>query len=1033
MRIEQVNKPQVSQGNKRERERGSAIVICLFILALITVFVMIAMTRSSSEALAVGNETAESRTFYAAQGSLEVMTRNFNKVFETKLNPTTADLNSIRTAGVPGLTNFTFNQELDQTSTRQNVVLSGGPYTGLYAIRDNWRLRTTATDNQGVQVQLTRNVLNSRIPIFQFGIFFEDDLELYRPPRFSFGGRVHSNRNFFVSPGANGVYFDSKVTAVGEIITQTWRNWNQSDSGNNQTYIKNASGVNTQLLPANGSVLNTTEGAANNIFSAQPDMPPSRENTAFTSSAAIFDGNLQNRVARLILPIKVGYPNDLDRLVELVKRPLNTTSGGNGDLYQDTSGNLAAVTNATQDDDIMRSERYANKPGIRISLADSKAKLPGCASGSGTAAVTGACGIRLDGNMAGDGGEPAALPSPMPTPMATVPAALQNAVRGYQPKSMKNPGDLAGVFSYKATRLNGERFYTQGSMPSGRTQEVWIKVEMVSINSATLMPESVDITQDFLSMGVTEEAPSSITLNAYSGSTAAANNGTPTAPSSNLTATTAQTATTYPDSRSIIKLQRFMMPGEAAPGGSNVIYSYGNENVVRRYTAVGSNDNNINVGCVTGCTAANLAMLTTSDTPVTSGGTADKERYAHLKRATVNGTSNVAIVPFPIKMFDGREGEYYDERSTTYYTDLSQLTRNGVMSMVDIDVANLRRFLRGDFDGLFPTDTPFALSNSNNGLRSTNVPQREGWVVYVSDRRGDADFDGELDMEDIFSSSPGNGGTLQSSEDVNQNGLLDARYWGAGSDARAETERYNTRTILPDRAAVADHKYYRRGVRLINGTVVPGIYSSSAPSNTRGFAFASENGVYVEGNYNATGVSSVPSSGNTPYDGYLPLNSATHIPASIAGDSVTVLSNAWNDGTSFESPYDARGRVASNTTIRFAMISGDTMTSRELSPHQGGLSPRLNGGVHNFKRYLESWIDQSGSNAYSNRLDYSGSLINLFNSRNNNGSFKCCNTVYDPPIRNWVFDSTFLDPSRMPPGTPFFQYVQTTGFQRTND
>ena len=61
-------------------ERGSAIVICLFILALITVFVMIALARSSSEAMAVGNETAETRTFYAAQRSLQMMTSTFTKL-----------------------------------------------------------------------------------------------------------------------------------------------------------------------------------------------------------------------------------------------------------------------------------------------------------------------------------------------------------------------------------------------------------------------------------------------------------------------------------------------------------------------------------------------------------------------------------------------------------------------------------------------------------------------------------------------------------------------------------------------------------------------------------------------------------------------------------------------------------------------------------------------------------------------------------------------------------------------------------------
>ena len=1002
---ENINSPVENRG-----ERGSAIVIALFVLALITVFVALALSRTSAEAAAVGNETAESRTFYATQGSLEMMTRNFNKVFETKLNPTTTDLDNIRNGTTPGLTGYTFQQELDQTSSRQNVVLTGGPYSGLYAIRDNWRLRSTATDNIGVQVQLTRNILNSRIPIFQFGIFYDDDLELYRPPRFSFGGRVHSNRHFFISPGAGGVYFNSKVTASGQIVTQSWRNWYTGDSANDQTYIKNASGVDRQLLPTMGSVLNTTSGAANNIFASIPDLPPSMENTSFPTQAAIFDGNLDAGVKALRLPLKVGYPTDL---VEIVKRPKTIATSTGGDLFRDSSDTLAPVTAGNQDDDIMKTERYANKPGIRISFADSKAKLPGCASGIGTAAVTFACGVRLDGDSVGQGLNPS--PTVTPTPQR---------VRGYTPLSMKTSTADAG-FNYIPTRVNGERLYMGGMVPSGRVQEVWIKVEMIAFNETTQTVTATEITQDFLSLGVTEEAPSSITLNAYTGTRS--DNGAATSPSTNLTSTATQTPSTYPDSRSIIKLQRFVIPGPAIPGGSSTLSSYGTgstaANVVRRFTAVGTSDANVNAGCASGCTAADLAVV--GDSTVTFA--SEMERFAHLKRATVDSVENLAVVPFPIKMFDTREGLYYDERSTTYYTDLSRLTRNGVMSLIDIDVANLRRFLRGDFNGLFPTTTPFAVSRGNVGLRSNDVPQREGWIFYVSDRRGDADFDGELDMEDIYSPAPGNTGTLQVGEDVNKNGTLQARYFGVSSaaDLLAETERFNTNTILPDRAAVVDHRYYRRGVRLINGTVVPGIYDSTTPANTRGFSFASENGVYVEGNYNATGVSSVPSTGNSAFGDYLPANTATHIPTSIAGDSLTALSNGWNDAQSFSSPYDEANRIGTTTQMRFALIAGDTIASREVTPNQGGISPNLNGGIHNFKRFLERWT--------GNRLDYAGSLINLYNSQNNSGSFKCCNTVYDPPIRNWVFDGSFLDPARLPPGTPFFQYVQTTGFQRTND
>ncbi|NJM51968.1 MAG: hypothetical protein HC846_00450 [Blastocatellia bacterium] len=210
---------------------------------------------------------------------------------------------------------------------------------------------------------------------------------------------------------------------------------------------------------------------------------------------------------------------------------------------------------------------------------------------------------------------------------------------------------------------------------------------------------------------------------------------------------------------------------------------------------------------------------------------------------------------------------------------------------------------------------------------------------------------------------------------------------------------------------------------MINGTTLPGIYDASNSLNTKGFTVASENGVYVKGNYNATHVSS--SGSPTPATDYEPQDSTDHVPAAIAGDAITILSRSWDDAKSFRYPFSLSNRKALlETTIRFAMLAGDARSSYEASPNQGGGDPRLAGGVHNFKRFLEDW-DVS--------LNYSGSLINLYNSRNNNGSFKCCNKVYSPPTRNWVFDTSFLDPTRIPPGTPFLQSITLTGFERVND
>ena len=211
---------------------------------------------------------------------------------------------------------------------------------------------------------------------------------------------------------------------------------------------------------------------------------------------------------------------------------------------------------------------------------------------------------------------------------------------------------------------------------------------------------------------------------------------------------------------------------------------------------------------------------------------------------------------------------------------------------------------------------------------------------------------------------------------------------------------------------------FRRGVRLINGATLFG-------STTRGYTIASENAVYILGNYNATGLDiTAPNQPSPPirYQG-------AQVPAAIVADGVTFLSRQWSDGKSFRSPFGINGTrtvtAAGETTVRTALLMGDNLSFLNVAANrnQGGGDSCLSGGVHNFLRFIESW---------GTRVNYCGSLINLFNSRNNNGAHKNGGGhTYGPPTRNWVFDSSFLDPDRLPPGTPFFQFVQMTGFRQT--
>ncbi|HEV7644957.1 MAG TPA: hypothetical protein VGO50_13515 [Pyrinomonadaceae bacterium] len=978
----------------KNNEEGSATIIALLVMVLLMAFVALAVSRTTTETLATANDEMESKTFSAAQASLENATREFDQIFETKLTPSTTDISNVESNDPPGFdSDFDFDVHITQTA--QPYTASAGSFLqGLTALRDEWRIDSLVTNKAtGVQVALRRAFYNDRIPIFQFGIFYNDDLEFHPGPLFNFGGRVHSNGNLFLM-ATTGLYFSSKVSAAGEILTDVARNGRSSNDWGNNVFVRNGSGSYVQLGKNGGSVLHDV-GSGGNVFAnpqyvGQLPMPTAFRNSNWPTVRESFQGNLLSSARRLDLPLKISSKvagAEMD-YIELIRRGKEV-----GDKYNSggtpTSPTISDVTTATADGPITTKERYTNKSGIRVSLADTRDRLPGCATTlSDATGNVNRCGVRLDvlDGRCGAAGAASCVGAPA-------------SGKGYQPKSTIN------------TKLNGDRLF------SDSTHQNWIKIELVSIDTSGVV-NATDVTEDILSLGVTERAPRITT----SGTTMF-----------ELKTTGGNSYDANADKYSIIKMQRWVLPGGISGGsGTN-----GTDGAVRAidtkcsttYTWNGLNYDMINVTHNTSGNAPNGETSALNRDFIDCAGASDPDdssvtKIGRFRLTTGQTPAERDLAPFPIRMFDTREGLYNDSLNigTTFNNTVSgvvyqKVPENGSMGLIDIDVANLRLFLNGDatLAGMLPAaGTKFSEAKSRR-LAYTDVPDSNGWVLYVSDRRGDYDFDGEYDMEDIFGN---NNGTKEPGEDVNGNGVLDVNYTN-------EAPKYSTASQIvdPDATAFKDPKWFRRAVRLINGSVIPGKYDAATPANTKGFTFATENGVYVQGNYNATGVTAIGSP--TDPDDYLPHDTVNHIPASVVGDAVTILSNNWADGRSFRYPFTLSQRQAADTVDRFAMLAGDAISSLEADPNQGGGDPRLTGGVHNFKRFLEDW---SG-----NTLSYSGSLINLYNSHENNGAFKCCTNVYSPPNRDWTFDISFMDPTRLPPGTPFFQSINLTGFQRLND
>jgi hypothetical protein len=178
-----------------------------------------------------------------------------------------------------------------------------------------------------------------------------------------------------------------------------------------------------------------------------------------------------------------------------------------------------------------------------------------------------------------------------------------------------------------------------------------------------------------------------------------------------------------------------------------------------------------------------------------------------------------------------------------------------------------------------------------------------------------------------------------------------------------------------------------------------------------GFTVTSENPVYVHGDYNSSVLD--------PFWTNSANNNTAHAAAAIIADTVTVLSNQWSDAASLWFTTSVGNRDANAAYYRMAVAGGKNIPFPQ--PAWGGQDMGTDGGLHNFLRYLEQW------NA---PLSYDGSLVSMYYSEYNTGIFKCCATVYTPPTRNYYFDTLFLNPANLPPGTPLFQDVVNLSYRQ---
>src|SRR5438477_7692989 len=183
---------------------------------------------------------------------------------------------------------------------------------------------------------------------------------------------------------------------------------------------------------------------------------------------------------------------------------------------------------------------------------------------------------------------------------------------------------------------------------------------------------------------------------------------------------------------------------------------------------------------------------------------------------------------------------------------------------------------------------------------------------------------GEYGFEDVINEGDPNGKpnstaipTPEPGEDVSGDGLLQT-YGGTnlglgfrtGGGAITPDEKVGTLSGGASGCAATRKNWVsgaRHGVRLINGTLgnLPLRKTPSPdPNNTQAFTLASENPVYISGNFNANNAAGFGD---------------PHGSAAVIADAVTLLSQGWSDdGNGFANPTGPGGRPASSSNFRLA-------------------------------------------------------------------------------------------------------------------
>jgi Tfp pilus assembly protein PilX len=936
----------------------TAVLVMLLMSSLMVGFTTVVMSDQRERRI----DRDRNRAFYAAQSGLEKLTADLANLFFTNVAPTNAQIAALSNSkpAIPDVTFTTSGPGAYAATFKSTTVgqVTTGPYAGLTATKKTYELNATARTTNGSEVHLRRGMETVAIPVFQFGMFSDVDLSFHAGPNFNFGGRVHTNGNLFLAEG-NGatLTLPDKVTAVGEVVRKRLSNGTTIIDSSHQGTVSIAT------APGSYRSLAVTEGSVTDSLGSSLNEP-----TWTSVSLSAYNGYIRNgrTGAR---PLNLGLVAAGGVNVDLIRRP---------------------VLNEEVTDPALLAERYFSQVGLRILLSDTAANITTLPT------ITNTPPVRLDGDWkvappnngtaygpVNATHPPVALsPGPVVTTTTANTAAGDATINAIVPLYFQPANVPMTLGVNNNVRCTGRTLATRFT---GCT----------NIGAAAAIGSVISATVDSVVVSTTTTAATNagaatidvVNTNGFAPNTFWLNNTLVTCTGNTPTTFTGCTGTPASVLPATIGTAALSAAGTGLVGGFIKIEMQDTTKAWRDVTMEILN---------WGFAGPNLAGALCADPNPNAIIRVQRLRDNGNAAACTYAASQKSSDYWPNVLFDPREGLYRD------VSPGANLMLGGVMHYVALDVANLSEWFTGT--GVYAGGSGINAFHDNNG-----------YAVYFSDRRNNRDAAGnetaEYGFEDIVNPAVADGtpnGVRDQGEDVNVNDTLETYGQFPAYDGTANTVPPGAGTPLnlaarPTTALTAPQAkvnraiLFRRALKLVNG----GLGNIVAP----GLTVASENPVYVQGDWNANAAGF----GNP------------HVATSIAADSVTLLSNNWNDNVSMNFPYTPASRPRSaQSYYRFAVLAGKNAAFPRPTGWPNDPDFGTDGGAHNFLRMLES----------GGTVNYRGAVATFFFSRQAVGVYKCCDTVYSAPTRNFNFDSDFFDLAKLPPLTPVFRDLNALGFSQ---